>query len=40
MLGGFDIKESTEENFKPTTGNGSLHEISNDDGVRLSKAKE
>jgi hypothetical protein len=28
-------KEGREDIFKPTIGNGSLHEISNDNGVRL-----
>jgi hypothetical protein len=33
MLGDFNAKVGTEDTFKPTTGNGSLHEISNINGV-------
>jgi hypothetical protein len=31
----FIAKEGREDIFKPTIGNGSLHEINNDNGVRL-----
>jgi hypothetical protein len=33
LLGDFNAKVGREDIFKPTTGNGSLHEISNDNGV-------
>jgi hypothetical protein len=33
----FNAKEGREDIFKPTIGNKSLHEISNDNGVRLVK---
>jgi hypothetical protein len=35
LLGYFSAKAGKEGIFKPTTGNESLHEISNDNGVRL-----
>jgi hypothetical protein len=35
MLGDFNAKVSTEDIFKPTIGNESLHAISNDNGVRV-----
>jgi hypothetical protein len=35
LLGDFNAKVGGEDNFKPTIGNESLHEISNDNGVRL-----
>jgi hypothetical protein len=35
LLGDFNAKVGREDIFKPTIGNGSLHEISNDNGVRL-----
>jgi exonuclease III len=35
LLGDFNAKEGREDIFKPTIGNESLHEISNDSGVRL-----
>jgi hypothetical protein len=35
LLGDFIAKVGSENIFKPTIGNESLHEISNDDGVRL-----
>jgi exonuclease III len=35
LLGDFNANVSKEDIFKPTIGNESLHEISNDDGVRL-----
>jgi hypothetical protein len=35
LLGGFNAKVSREDIFKPAIGNESLHEISNDNGVRL-----
>jgi hypothetical protein len=34
LLGDFDAKIGMEDIFKPTIGNVSLHEISNDKGVR------
>jgi hypothetical protein len=34
QLGDFNAKVGRENIFKPTTGNESLHEISNDNGVR------
>jgi hypothetical protein len=33
LLGDFNAKVGREDIFKPTTGNESLHEISNDNGV-------
>jgi hypothetical protein len=33
LLGDFNAKVDREDIFKPTVGNESLHEISNDDGV-------
>jgi ribosomal protein S17 len=35
MLGDFNAKVGKEDIFKPTIGNESLHEISNDNGVRI-----
>jgi hypothetical protein len=35
MLGDFNAKVGREDIFKPITGNESLHEISNDNGVRV-----
>jgi hypothetical protein len=35
MLGDFSAKASKEVIFKPTAGNGSLHGISNGNGVRV-----
>jgi hypothetical protein len=35
LLGDFNAKEGRENIFKPTTGNEGLHEISNDNGVRV-----
>jgi hypothetical protein len=35
LLGDFNAKVVREDIFKPTIGNGSLHKISNDNGVRL-----
>jgi hypothetical protein len=35
LLGDFNAKVGREDIFKPTIGNESLHNISNDDGVRL-----
>jgi hypothetical protein len=35
LLGDFDAKVGREDIFKPTIGNESLHEISNDNGVRV-----
>jgi hypothetical protein len=35
VLGDFNVKVGKENIFKPTIGNYSLHEISNDNGVRL-----
>jgi hypothetical protein len=35
LLGDFNAKVGKENIFKPTTGNESLHEISNDNGVGL-----
>jgi hypothetical protein len=35
LLGHFNVKVGTEDIFKPTIGKETLHEISNDDGVRL-----
>jgi hypothetical protein len=34
LLGDFSAKAGREDIFKPTIGNESLHEISNDNGVR------
>jgi hypothetical protein len=34
LLGDFNAKVGKEDIFKPTIGNESLHEISNDNGVR------
>jgi hypothetical protein len=35
LLGDFSAKESGEDIFKPTIGNENLHEIGNDNGVRV-----
>jgi hypothetical protein len=35
LLGDFNAKVGTEDIFKPTIGNESLHEISNDNVVRV-----
>jgi hypothetical protein len=35
LLGDFNAKVGRENIFKPTIGNESLHEISNDNGVRI-----
>jgi hypothetical protein len=35
LLGDFNAKVGRDDIFKPTTGNDSLHEISNDNRVRL-----
>jgi hypothetical protein len=35
LLGDFSAKVGREDIFKPTIGNESLHEISNDNGIRL-----
>jgi hypothetical protein len=35
LLGDFNAKVGREDFFKPTIGNERLHEISNDNGVRL-----
>jgi hypothetical protein len=35
LLGDFNAKVSRENIFKPTIGNESLHEISNENGVRV-----
>jgi hypothetical protein len=35
LLGDFSAKVGREDIFKPTIGNKSLHEISNDNGVRV-----
>jgi hypothetical protein len=35
LLGDFNAKVGRDDIFKPTIGNESLHEISNDNGVRL-----
>jgi exonuclease III len=37
FLGDFNAKVGREDIFKPTIGNKSLHEISNDNGVRIVK---
>jgi hypothetical protein len=34
LLGNFESQGGKDDIFKPTTGNESLHEISNDDEVR------
>jgi hypothetical protein len=35
LLGDFNAKVGREDIFKPTIGNESSHEISNDNGVRV-----
>jgi hypothetical protein len=35
LLGDFNAKVGKENIFKPTNGNESVHEISNDNGVRV-----
>jgi hypothetical protein len=35
LLGDFNAKMSRKDIFKPTIGNESLHEISNDNGIKL-----
>jgi endonuclease/exonuclease/phosphatase family metal-dependent hydrolase len=35
LLGDFNAKVGREDIFKPTIGNESLHEISNDNGIRV-----
>jgi hypothetical protein len=35
LLGDFNAKVGREDTFKPTIGNESSHEISNDNGVRV-----
>jgi hypothetical protein len=35
LLGDFNAKVGREDTFKPTIENESLHEISNDNGVRI-----
>jgi hypothetical protein len=35
LLGDFNAKVSREATFKPTIGNESLHEVVNDNGVRI-----
>jgi hypothetical protein len=35
LLGDFNVKLGREDTFKPTIGNESLHEYSNDNGVRV-----
>jgi hypothetical protein len=37
LLGDFNAKVGTKDILKPTTGNKSLHKISNDNGVRVVK---
>jgi hypothetical protein len=39
LLVDFNAKVGKEDIFKPTIGNRSLHEISSDNGVRLSKVR-
>jgi hypothetical protein len=39
LLGDFNAKVSRENIFKPIIGNESLHEISNDNGVRVVNPK-
>jgi hypothetical protein len=35
LLGDFNAKEGREDIFKPTIGNESLHDISNDNGITV-----
>jgi hypothetical protein len=37
LLGDFNVKVGREDIFKPTIENESLHEISNDNGVRVDR---
>ena len=37
LLGEFNAKLGREKSFKPTIGNESLHQYSNDNGVRIVK---
>jgi hypothetical protein len=37
LLGDFNVKVGREDIFKPIIGNESLHEASNDNGVRVVK---
>jgi hypothetical protein len=37
LLGDFNAKMGTENKFKPTIENDSLHQVSNDNGVRIVK---
>jgi hypothetical protein len=39
LLGDFNAKVGREDIFKPTIGNESLHEISNDNGVNFATSK-
>jgi exonuclease III len=39
LLGDFNAKIGREDVFKPTVGNENLHEISNDNGVRVERSK-
>jgi hypothetical protein len=39
LSGDFNAKVGKEDIFKPTIWNGSLHEISNDNGVRSAVAR-
>jgi hypothetical protein len=38
LLADFNAKVGREDIFKPTIGNESLHEISNDNGVRIANS--
>jgi hypothetical protein len=40
LFGGFNAKLEREDFFKPTIGNESLHQDSNDNGVRIIKTKK
>jgi hypothetical protein len=35
LLGDFNTKVGRENIFEPTTGNGSLHQDNNDNGIRI-----
>jgi hypothetical protein len=39
LLGDFNVKVGRENIFKPTIGNESLHEVSNDSGVNFATSK-